>query len=38
MATTAGNMSDAEMANAAIWPVWVIPLLIYQVWLELKDA
>jgi len=32
------DMTRAEMANAAIWPVWVVPLLIYQVWLELKDA
>ena len=27
-----------EMANALIWSVWVVPLLIYQIYLQYKEA
>jgi hypothetical protein len=26
------------MSNAAIWPVWVLPLLVYEIYLQSRDA
>jgi hypothetical protein len=34
----AWGISPADMANAAIWPVWVMPLLAYEVMLARKRA
>ena len=32
------GISRAEMANAMIWTAWMVPLLIYQAYLQYKDA
>ena len=31
------GISRPEMSTAAIWPVWVLPLLAYQVYLQLRE-
>lgn len=30
------NISRADMANAIIWPVWVVPLIGYQIYLQYR--
>lgn len=32
------GIQRAEMANALIWAAWVVPLLIYQIYLQYKNA
>jgi uncharacterized membrane protein len=32
------GISRADMANAAIWPVWVIPLVAYEISLAYRDS
>lgn len=36
-AETLWNISAQEMAVAMIWPVWVLPLLAYEVYLQYQD-
>lgn len=31
------GMTRPEMSNAAIWPVWVMPLIAYEIFLALQD-
>ena len=31
------GISRPEMSNAVIWPVWVLPLLAYQIYLQYRD-